>query len=253
MQTAIKEKNTTELRIQAREEIIIACALDIIQESGFASLKMETLHKRANCTKGTLYNHFLNREDLLCEIATRFCNALMAYYQRLAPFEGSSREKMMALFLAYQIFCFNNPALFTCVVQLQNPSLLDRASKKHLDRYRKEEMHLVLHMTDIIREAIDEGDIEPKYKTKVFELAFTSWATAFGNVSLMMSSQRAFLALQSDKEDQLFLATNFALDGLGWLPLSNSFDFKKSWDKVGQNYFKDELAILHGTEITDMA
>lgn len=56
-------------------------------------------------------------------------------------------------------------------------------------------MHLVLHITEIIRKAIDEGDIEPKYKTKVLELAFTSWATAFGNVSLMVHSQRAFLVL----------------------------------------------------------
>ena len=252
MQAMTKGKTVTELRIQNREEKIIKCALEIINESGFASLKMENLHKRADCTKGTLYNHFINREDLLCEIATRYSSSLLSYYQRLDAYEGSSREKMMALFLAYQVFCFSNPALFTCVVQLQNPSLLARCSSKRLDNYRKEEMRLVLHMTVIIQEAIDQGDIEAKYKTKVFELAFTSWAAAFGNVSLMMSSQADFLTQQADKEEQLFLATNVSLDGLGWRPLSKEAEFKSTWNKVGRRYFEEELSKLRSADLYEL-
>jgi AcrR family transcriptional regulator len=240
----MKEKSANELRIQAREEKIIQCALDIIDESGFASLRMESLHKRAECTKGTLYNHFINREDLLCEIASRYCVSLMSYYQRLETFNGNTREQVMALFQAYQIFCFSNPALFAGVLQLQNPSLMARGSEKRLTHYRNEEMRLILHMTHIIQDALDEGHINAQYQTKVFELAFTGWATAFGNISLMMSSQGAFLTQQADKEQQLFLATNFSLDGLGWLPLSKDFDYKKTWHNVGERYFKEELEAL---------
>ncbi|MBL4606957.1 MAG: TetR/AcrR family transcriptional regulator [Pseudomonadales bacterium] len=244
MPTATKEKSVTQIRIQAREEKIIQCALEIINESGFAALRMENLHKRAECTKGTLYNHFINREDLLCEIATRYCISLMSYYERLDAFKGSTRERIMALFLAYQIYCFSHPALFTCVLQLQNPSLMARGSEKRLNNYRKEEMRLVLHMTNIIQDALDAGDIDAKYKTKVFELAFTGWASAFGNISLMMSSQGAFLTQQADKEEQLFFATNMALDGLGWQPLSTDFNYLKTWQKLGCQFFKTELTKL---------
>ena len=240
----MKEKSATELRIQVREEKIIKCALEIIDESGFASLRMETLHKRAECTKGTLYNHFINREDLLCEIATRYSISIMAYFKRMESFRGNTREQIMALFLAYQTFCFSNPALFASVLQLQNQSLMERGSEKRLNNYRKEEMRVILHMTHIIQHALDEGHIGAQYQGKVFELAFTGWATAFGNISLMMSSQGAFLTQQADKEQQLFLATNFSLDGLGWLPLSTEFDYQKTWGDVGERYFKEELEEL---------
>ena len=150
----------------------------------------------------------------------------------------------MALFLAYQTFCFSNPALFACVLQLQNQSLMERGSEKRLNNYRKEEMRVIMHMTHIIQDALDEGHIYAQYQGKVFELAFTGWATAFGNISLMMSSQGAFLTQQSDKEQQLFLATNFSLDGVGWLPLSKDFDYKKTWGSVGKRHFKEELEKL---------
>jgi len=61
-------------------------------------------------------------------------------------------------------------------------------------------MRVILHMTHIIQDALDKGHIDTQYQGKVFELAFTGWATAFGNISLMMSSQGAFLTQQADKD-----------------------------------------------------
>jgi len=121
---------------------------------------METLHKLAECSKGTLYKHFINREDLLCEIATRYSISIIleisvgcekdvhrqypmhslcaefrtstavsritSYFKRMKSFKGNTREQIMVLFLAYQTFCFSNPALFACVLQLQNQSLMKR-------------------------------------------------------------------------------------------------------------------------------
>ena len=61
-------------------------------------------------------------------------------------------------------------------------------------------MRVILHMTHIIQDGLDKGHIDTQYQGKVFELAFTGWATAFGNISLMMSSQGAFLTQQADKD-----------------------------------------------------
>jgi len=151
---------------------------------------------------------------------------------------------VMGLFLAYQIFAFLNQALFSCVLQIQSNAQLQRASATRLAAYREAEMQLVMCIVSAIQYGIDQGDIPEKHRSNVLQLAFTGWATAFGNISLMLSSQGAFLTQQADREAQLFNATQFMLDGIQWSPLSTEIDYQKTWNGIGERYFKEELKTL---------
>ena len=108
-------------------------------------------------------------------------------------------------------------------------------------------MRLIMYITRIIQDAVNDGDIHAQYHKQIFELAFAGWANAFGSISLLMSNQGAFIAHQKDKEQQFFLNTNISLDGLGWLPLSTDFNYQNTWDQIGNKYFKDELLVLRQT------
>lgn len=232
-------------RIKQREETILLAALHLIEEHGFGALTMEQLARQAKCTKGTLYNHFINKEDLLCELGTRYSEKQMTYYRRIEGDSLNSRERVLGLFLAYQIFAFLNRSLFSCVLQIQSNAQLQRASPTRLATYREAEMQLVMCIVSAIQYGIDQGDIPKKHKTNILQLAFTGWATTFGNIALMLSSQGAFLTQQADREAQLFNATQFMLDGLQWRPLSIEKEYQKSWKEIGALYFKSELKILH--------
>ena len=240
----MRPDSPTQQKIKQREEHIVQAALKQIDKAGYGSLTLEQLARDVKCSKGTVYNHFANKEDLLVELGARCCHEQLKFYNKLNDYEGNSREKIMAIFLAYQIYSFLNPALFICILNLQNTSVMERASEDRLNRYRIKEMGVVSRLVTTIQGGVDDGDIEVENQSDVLRLAFTGWALAFGNISLMMSAQGAFLTQQADREKQLFMSVQMLLDGGNWLPLSKDKDYEKSWHEIGQRFFSSELEEL---------
>lgn len=243
----MRPDSPTQQKIKQREEDIIEAALLRIECTGYGSLTLEQLARDIGCSKGTIYNHFSNKEDLLLELGSRCYEGQQKFYNRLDNYEGNSREKIMGIFLAYQIYSFLNPGLFSCILNLQNTSVMGKASQERLNRYRTEEMRVVSRLVTTIQGGFDacekrEGSEKiEKTPANFLNLAFAGWALAFGNISLMMSSQGAFLTQQADRERQLFASVQIFLDGTGWQPLSSEKDYEKSWHEIGELFFAAEL------------
>ncbi|WP_317204687.1 TetR/AcrR family transcriptional regulator [Janthinobacterium sp.] len=64
MQAPHDTKPRWERRKDARPQELIAAALDLFVERGFASTRLEDVAKRAGVSKGTLYLYFENKEEL---------------------------------------------------------------------------------------------------------------------------------------------------------------------------------------------
>ena len=64
MQAPIDTKPRWERRKDARPQELLAAALDLFVERGFASTRLEDVAKRAGVSKGTLYLYFENKQEL---------------------------------------------------------------------------------------------------------------------------------------------------------------------------------------------
>ncbi|MET3131124.1 AcrR family transcriptional regulator [Oxalobacteraceae bacterium GrIS 1.11] len=64
MQAPIDTKPRWERRKDARPQELLAAALDLFVERGFASTRLEDVARRAGVSKGTLYLYFANKEEL---------------------------------------------------------------------------------------------------------------------------------------------------------------------------------------------
>ncbi|CDG81115.1 TetR/AcrR family transcriptional regulator [Janthinobacterium agaricidamnosum] len=64
MQVPTDTKPRWERRKDARPQELLAAALDLFVERGFASTRLEDVAKRAGVSKGTLYLYFENKEEL---------------------------------------------------------------------------------------------------------------------------------------------------------------------------------------------
>ena len=51
-------------RKEARPSELIAAALDIFVEKGFAATRLDEVAERAGVVKGTLYRYFANKDEL---------------------------------------------------------------------------------------------------------------------------------------------------------------------------------------------
>ena len=64
MECTLDAKPRWERRKEARPQELLAAALDLFVERGFASTRLEDVAKRAGVSKGTLYLYFENKDEL---------------------------------------------------------------------------------------------------------------------------------------------------------------------------------------------
>ncbi len=85
-------------RKQARPAEIVAAALAVFVERGFAATRLEQVARRAGITKGTLYLYFDSKEALFKAVVRETIVPCIAQGEELAAsFHGTARELFTAL------------------------------------------------------------------------------------------------------------------------------------------------------------
>jgi len=85
-------------RKDARPEEIIAAALDLFVERGFASTRLDDVAARAGVSKGTLYLYFENKEDLFKAVVRGNVLPMLQLGEQLVErFPGSSADLVRQL------------------------------------------------------------------------------------------------------------------------------------------------------------
>ena len=93
MDCSFNMKPRWERRKDARPQELLAAALDLFVERGFASTRLEDVAKRAGVSKGTLYLYFTNKEELFkAVVRNSVVPAIDAAEEDIAGFSGHSAE-----------------------------------------------------------------------------------------------------------------------------------------------------------------
>ena len=89
-------------RKDARPEEIIAAALEVFADRGFAATKLEDIARRAGVTKGTIYLYFDNKEALFKALIRQTIVPVLAQGEAVAEsFTGSARDLFERLVREY--------------------------------------------------------------------------------------------------------------------------------------------------------
>ena len=56
---------------QQREQLILDTAQSMLHQHGYAQLTMERIAEAVEYSKGTIYNHFSSKEDMVCSLCCR--------------------------------------------------------------------------------------------------------------------------------------------------------------------------------------
>jgi hypothetical protein len=152
----------------------------------------------------------------------------ITWMERAAAIPGLPRERLIALAEAEEQFCRlhaqHDLALQSVLIMAQ----LGQMRSEREDTSRQAEHRLTDLLTDIIRDAIRQGDLPVRAGLNSQELAFTVWALAFGTRALMHTR---VATRNLGIEDGLRVgreALHLLLDSLGWRPLSSQWDYEKT-------------------------
>ena len=102
MDCQVDSKPRWERRKEARPQELLASAVELFVERGFASTRLEDVARRAGVSKGTLYLYYANKEDLFKAVVRESILPMIGDAEAsVAEFEGHSAELLRHVILSW--------------------------------------------------------------------------------------------------------------------------------------------------------
>lgn len=230
---------------QAREQDILDATIALIDEHGIESITMDKVVAAVPYSKGTVYKHFLGKEDLFLAVGNQAIKVMRDLFRRSARYEGSTRERMLLLNISYLIYAILHPALFKSMQCAKSPSVYGKSSEQRLEEQKFLESTVMETITSIVEAAESSNQLKiPAHMTKQ-QVCFSTWTIGFGAISLLAGD----LDQCSGSEDliverEMLNQYNLLLDGYQWLPMSSDKDYESAIQIALKSVFPGELVLL---------
>jgi AcrR family transcriptional regulator len=227
-----------------REEELVDLAVVILNEHGFAGMSLEKLTAKSCYSKGTIYNHFSSKEDCLSALCIRAVSSILVFFKRALEFNGCSREKAVAVHYAYQLYARMQPTLFMAVLSSKSPGVRDKTSVERMQLMDALEFEINNFSDAMFRNAVADGSLTIPPHLSIEVLTFSNWAMSFGTNALATSASEAKAVNRLDQNTLLLQNISILLDGMNWLPLSKDWDYQKTWQRVEDEIFSDDIQLI---------
>ncbi len=234
-----------QLAIQERENTILDAACRVLLKQGYFGLTMEAVAKASECPKGTLYQRFGCKEDLLIALALRSFDRRLAMMTRGARYEGLSRERVLALGEAVSLFTRLYPDDSRIMHAATGP-VREKATPERMRHLMEIEQRMIGILQGILKDAEAEGNLECRYEGMVTEMIFGIWALVDGSFTLIeCDSPRAALGIQNPFTN-MFRTFNTLADAYGWRPLFSEHNWEETLARVRRSVFPMEAQAVYG-------
>jgi AcrR family transcriptional regulator len=102
MDCQLDSKPRWERRKEARPQELLASAIELFVERGFAATRLEDVARRAGVSKGTLYLYYANKEDLFKAVVRQSIVPMIGDAETsVAEFDGHSAELLRHVILSW--------------------------------------------------------------------------------------------------------------------------------------------------------
>lgn len=227
-----------------REAELIEIARKLSEEDCLTTLTIDKLVAAAPYSKGTIYKHFISKEDLLMAICNTCMNEMQNLFIRALSFKGNGREKMVAVMVSYIIWAKLHPAQLFAVLSAHSPSVVACTSDQRNATHAEREASLYGLMNVEVENAVLAGDLELPEHLSLDQVTFAMWSCAWGAMALIMSRGASEQLNNMILERESFTNTRFLLDGLGWQPLSKDWDYRMTIKRIASELFQPEIDTL---------
>lgn len=229
-----------------REQRILTAAFDVVGEVGVAALTLERVSQNLPYSKGTLYNHFTCKEDLVIAMCVESMEVFEGFLRRTIDFDATARVRMQTMSLAYLLYASLYPTRFMLVISAKSGQVIEKASEARRATLLETESRLMsLPAEHLVGPALASGECAPPMPLTPEQIIFACWSNSFGSISLLHDEVRSCTVRQDmHPEREVLTSANLLLDGLGWAPLSADHDWRGEALRALDTLFSDELALL---------
>jgi AcrR family transcriptional regulator len=174
--------------IQEREQQILKLARPILLREGYQALSMERLAATMEYAKGTLYNHFPNKEEIVLALAVESMELRYQTFQAATTLADVPRHRLMAIGAACEVYTQKFRDHFAIEEWIRNSTIWDKSSQRRQQLIRECEGKCVGLVASIVRDAVAIGDLELREGLTAEEMIFGFWAINYGSQVLTATS-----------------------------------------------------------------
>ena len=210
--------------IKLRQQRILDVARLVLIQHGYHGLNMERIAAKVEYSKGTVYNHFANKEEIIVALAIETVAKRLEMFKQAAQFKGVSRFRMLAIGQAAEKFVHDYPDFFMLEQILRLPSVRQKISEQRQHEINSIEVLCMDVLAGIVRDAVAAEDLVLAPNVTPEMLVFGLWSLTSGGFSIAArSGSLPHLGLDNPFE-LVHDHTAALLDGFGWAPLSSEYD-----------------------------
>ncbi|MET7903017.1 helix-turn-helix domain-containing protein [Streptomyces sp. NPDC005355] len=200
--------------VAERDQALVRLALEMISKEGFHNLTLGKLAQEAGYSKGTVYNHFTCREDLLIELSAESARRQLRYFQAIADLPWDGVRSLYGMVFAYLHHAAVAPVLFECSITARTDAVCRMASEGRTERRDLVESQMEQLVGFAVQRTVADGAYSnPDVPTAVAVDALRAFILGYGAMHLL--SQR-FLWADEEGLDARLMVMASMVHGLGW-------------------------------------
>ena len=224
--------------IAQREQAILRVARPMVLHEGYHGLNMDRIADAVNYSKGTIYNHFSCKEEIIIALAIENVAKRVELFQRAAQYKSCSRFRILAIGEAAEMFVRDFPDYFLFEEIIQLPSVREKTSEKRQSVIQGCEMQCMSVVAGIVRDAVAQEDLVLPDHVSPEQLVFGLWSLTSGAYSIILKSQSLEIIGVREPYETVREHTSALLDGYDWHPLSSEFDMNRELKKIRREVFQ---------------
>lgn len=217
-----------------------------MHEEGFHQLSMDRVAELAEYSKGTVYQHFSCKEEMLGQLCISSMQHLFELGKRALHYKGSQRERLLAFFIAHDLFQKLEPNDVFMMQNFHSDQVIEKLTDTTQQRHNQLQENIFGLVKTIVEDAMQNGEL-PRTSLSSGDIVFGLWSLTHGAETLRSYN----LPLQelgvADSGAALVDILSRLLDGLGWQPLDQNGT--TDVERIGQirnALFRDDIAAERG-------
>jgi AcrR family transcriptional regulator len=201
-----------------REAQILRLARPILLREGYQALSMDRLASLMEYAKGTIYNHFPNKEEIVLALAVESMELRFQLFQAASQGAPGTRERLIYVGAACEFYANELPEHFAIEEWIRNSTIWDKSSPKRQELIRQCEQKCMSVVAAIVHDALVSGELELSDGLSPAELIFGFWSLNYGSQVLAATSPSLLSVGVSDAPKAIRHHCLTLLNGFNWKP-----------------------------------
>ena len=172
---------------EIRRAEIMDAAMLLFMEKGYANTTTQDIVDKVNISRGLLYYHFKNKEDILYCLVERYSEKLLRDIHVIVNDDDKTAIEKIRDFIDATIISTDNVSAEGTELQKtvdleENRYMLDKLSHKLIEK-------LTIYFERIINQGISEKVFSVKYPSETAEFLMTAYVFVSNNIGIITSKK----------------------------------------------------------------